>query len=72
MCGRPAGEQEAWGILAVTAPPLLAACRHFPVSCVGRDDLPLFLAELRGGPAAGTRLWVEREREAAWPGTSYS
>ena len=42
------------------------------VRCVGRADLPLFVAELRGGPAAGTRLWVEREREAACPGTSYS
>lgn len=42
------------------------------VRCVGRDDLPLFVAELRGGPPAGTRLWLEREREAAWPGTSSS
>lgn len=42
------------------------------VRCISRDDLQLFLAELRGGPPAGTRLRVEREREAAWPGTSFS
>lgn len=44
------------------------------VRCVGCDDLPLFAADLRGGPPAGTLLLsaerlTETEPEAAWSGT---
>ncbi|PWC37868.1 aspartate/glutamate/uridylate kinase [Azospirillum sp. TSO35-2] len=80
----PAGSADARalaraGVIDPVLPDLMASLPA-EVRCVGCADLPRFIAALRGGRPAGTRLTADApmqqgrrmEPEAAWPGTSFS